>query len=227
MAKAIDAGPAQAAHRGGRRPHPGAASTAAARAWSASTATCTDARRRHPDAEGRQLRGARQPARQARAAEGRARSGRGRGGARRARSTARAATATCWRCRSRPRAPRPRSARSAWRWRRCSAATRPSPKLVRGVYARGGRLRPPRSPAPGRWSPPSARPTAAPPTILVAKMGQDGHDRGQKVIATGFDDLGFEVDVGALFATPAETAARGGRARACTWSAPARSPPAT
>jgi methylmalonyl-CoA mutase len=46
-----------------------------------------------------------------------------------------------------------------------------------------------------------------PPSILVAKMGQDGHDRGQKVIATGFDDLGFEVDVGPLFATPAETAA--------------------
>jgi methylmalonyl-CoA mutase len=45
------------------------------------------------------------------------------------------------------------------------------------------------------------------PAILVAKMGQDGHDRGQKVIATGFDDLGFEVDVGPLFATPAETAA--------------------
>jgi methylmalonyl-CoA mutase len=44
------------------------------------------------------------------------------------------------------------------------------------------------------------------PTILVAKMGQDGHDRGQKVIATGFDDLGFDVDVGPLFATPAETA---------------------
>jgi methylmalonyl-CoA mutase len=37
-------------------------------------------------------------------------------------------------------------------------------------------------------------------------MGQDGHDRGQKVIATGFDDLGFSVDVGPLFATPAETA---------------------
>ncbi|HEX7761295.1 MAG TPA: methylmalonyl-CoA mutase [Caulobacteraceae bacterium] len=45
-----------------------------------------------------------------------------------------------------------------------------------------------------------------PPTILVAKMGQDGHDRGQKVISTGFDDLGFSVDVGPLFATPEETA---------------------
>jgi methylmalonyl-CoA mutase len=47
-----------------------------------------------------------------------------------------------------------------------------------------------------------------PPTILVAKMGQDGHDRGQKVIASGFGDLGFEVDAGPLFATPEETARR-------------------
>ena len=46
------------------------------------------------------------------------------------------------------------------------------------------------------------------PTILVAKMGQDGHDRGQKVIASGFGDFGFKVDPGPLFATPAETARR-------------------
>ncbi|MFK5690790.1 methylmalonyl-CoA mutase [Ornithinimicrobium sp. LYQ92] len=44
------------------------------------------------------------------------------------------------------------------------------------------------------------------PRILVAKMGQDGHDRGQKVIATAFADLGFDVDVGPLFQTPAEAA---------------------
>jgi methylmalonyl-CoA mutase len=44
------------------------------------------------------------------------------------------------------------------------------------------------------------------PRILLAKMGQDGHDRGQKVIATAFADLGFDVDVGPLFQTPAETA---------------------
>lgn len=37
------------------------------------------------------------------------------------------------------------------------------------------------------------------PRILVAKMGQDGHDRGAKVIATGFADLGFDVDIGPLF----------------------------
>ena len=44
------------------------------------------------------------------------------------------------------------------------------------------------------------------PRILIAKMGQDGHDRGQKVIATAFADLGFDVDVGPLFQTPEEAA---------------------
>lgn len=44
------------------------------------------------------------------------------------------------------------------------------------------------------------------PRIMIAKMGQDGHDRGAKVIATAFADLGFDVDMGPLFQTPAETA---------------------
>ena len=44
------------------------------------------------------------------------------------------------------------------------------------------------------------------PRIMIAKMGQDGHDRGQKVVATGYADLGFDVDVGALFQTPEEAA---------------------
>ncbi|AQA05619.1 methylmalonyl-CoA mutase [Mycobacterium sp. MS1601] len=44
------------------------------------------------------------------------------------------------------------------------------------------------------------------PRILIAKMGQDGHDRGQKVIATAFADIGFDVDVGSLFSTPDEVA---------------------
>jgi methylmalonyl-CoA mutase len=46
------------------------------------------------------------------------------------------------------------------------------------------------------------------PRIMVAKMGQDGHDRGAKVIATGFADLGFDVDIGPLFQTPEEVAAQ-------------------
>jgi methylmalonyl-CoA mutase len=45
-----------------------------------------------------------------------------------------------------------------------------------------------------------------PPRILLAKMGQDGHDRGQKVVATAFADLGFDVDIGPLFQTPEESA---------------------
>ena len=45
-----------------------------------------------------------------------------------------------------------------------------------------------------------------PPRVLVSKVGQDGHDRGQKVVASAFSDLGFDVDVGPLFATPDEAA---------------------
>lgn len=44
------------------------------------------------------------------------------------------------------------------------------------------------------------------PRVLMAKMGQDGHDRGVKVVSTAFADLGFDVDIGPLFQTPAETA---------------------
>ncbi len=44
------------------------------------------------------------------------------------------------------------------------------------------------------------------PRIMIAKMGQDGHDRGAKVVATAYADMGFDVDVGPLFQTPAETA---------------------
>ncbi|MBV9994677.1 MAG: methylmalonyl-CoA mutase [Caulobacteraceae bacterium] len=81
------------------------------------------------------------------------------------------------------------------------------PKLVRGVYAAEAGAAPAISRAQmlvAAFSEAEGRP----PSILVAKMGQDGHDRGQKVISSGFGDLGFEVDVGPLFATPAETAAR-------------------
>jgi methylmalonyl-CoA mutase len=44
------------------------------------------------------------------------------------------------------------------------------------------------------------------PRIMIAKMGQDGHDRGAKIIATSFADLGFDVDIGPLFQTPKEAA---------------------
>jgi len=47
------------------------------------------------------------------------------------------------------------------------------------------------------------------PRVLIAKLGQDGHDRGAKVVATAMADLGFDVDIGALFQTPAEAARQG------------------
>ncbi len=42
------------------------------------------------------------------------------------------------------------------------------------------------------------------PRIMIAKMGQDGHDRGAKVVATGYADIGFDVDIGPLYQTPTE-----------------------
>ena len=79
------------------------------------------------------------------------------------------------------------------------------PEVVRGVYGAAVGSGPKVSRA-KQMIAAFAEADGRPPTILVAKMGQDGHDRGQKVIATGFDDLGMAVDVGPLFATPAETA---------------------
>ncbi len=64
------------------------------------------------------------------------------------------------------------------------------------------------------------------PRIMVAKMGQDGHDRGQKVIASAFADLGFDVDIGPLFRTPTRRPGRRSRTT-CTSSASARWPPGT
>jgi len=81
----------------------------------------------------------------------------------------------------------------------------PPIRLVRGVYAReaadnGAVARARAAVADFKESEKRA------PKVLVAKMGQDGHDRGQKVIASAFSDLGFEVEIGPLFATPEEVA---------------------
>ena len=51
-----------------------------------------------------------------------------------------------------------------------------------------------------------ARKEGRQPRIMIAKLGQDGHDRGAKVVATGYADCGFDVDMGPLFQTPAEAA---------------------
>ncbi|MGD9981694.1 MAG: methylmalonyl-CoA mutase [Hyphomonadaceae bacterium] len=83
----------------------------------------------------------------------------------------------------------------------------PPIRLVRGVYEReaanDGAVARARDAVKDFWE--SER---RPPKILVAKMGQDGHDRGQKVIASAFSDLGFDVEIGPLFATPEEVAAQ-------------------
>ena len=118
------------------------------------------------------------------------------------------ATATCSISRSRRRAPRRPSARSRMAMEaRSSGVTAPRSSRSRastsgrsGTMNAGGRPRADDDPqafeeADGRR-----------PRILVAKMGQDGHDRGQKVIASAFADLGFDVDIGPLFATPTEAA---------------------
>ncbi len=81
-------------------------------------------------------------------------------------------------------------------------------RTIRGVY--GGSLQTPEATAAvaqiSKEIESFEATTGRRPRILVAKMGQDGHDRGQKVIATALADLGFDVDVGPLFQTPAETA---------------------
>jgi methylmalonyl-CoA mutase len=78
---------------------------------------------------------------------------------------------------------------------------------VKGVYLRESGVTPAAQQAKA-MAEAFARDAGQKPRILVAKMGQDGHDRGQKVIASGFADLGFDVEIGDLFQTPAETAAQ-------------------
>src|SRR4029077_4871009 len=78
-------------------------------------------------------------------------------------------------------------------------------KLISGVYKREVGVSAPVEQALAHVAAFTAN-EGRPPRILVAKIGQDGHDRGQKVIASAFADLGFEVVIGALFATPDEVA---------------------
>ncbi len=80
------------------------------------------------------------------------------------------------------------------------------PEVVSGVYANESRQGRSAVERVRRLTAAFAEDDGRKPRILVAKMGQDGHDRGQKVIASAFADLGFEVDVGPLFATPEEVA---------------------
>ena len=118
---------------------------------------------------------------------------------------AHAATATCSRSRSTRPARRDASARSRRRSRRCSRAT--GPRFVRSRACTAARTRVTRATSKVRAEVEAfAKSAGRRPRMLVVKMGQDGHDRGAKVIATAFADLGFDVDVGPLFQTPEEAA---------------------
>jgi len=80
-------------------------------------------------------------------------------------------------------------------------------RVIRGIYSATPRDRQKIDQA-ARSVAAFAEAEGRPPRILVAKIGQDGHDRGQKVIASAFADIGFDVRLGALFATPEEVAAQ-------------------
>ena len=79
-------------------------------------------------------------------------------------------------------------------------------RTISGVYSAESQDNPEFQAGAARWPRSSRALEGRRPRILMAKMGQDGHDRGAKVIATAFADLGFDVDVGPLFQTPREAA---------------------
>ncbi|MBS1581836.1 MAG: methylmalonyl-CoA mutase, partial [Bacteroidetes bacterium] len=79
------------------------------------------------------------------------------------------------------------------------------PRAISGVYSAEA-MQDPEMKEAMRLADAFAREAGRRPRILVAKMGQDGHDRGAKVIATSFADIGFDVDIGPLFQTPQEVA---------------------
>ena len=79
-------------------------------------------------------------------------------------------------------------------------------KSIQGVYAQGMGMKSDKVTLARERADAFEKSEGRRPRILIAKMGQDGHDRGQKVVASGFADLGWDVDIGPLFQTPAEAA---------------------
>jgi methylmalonyl-CoA mutase len=79
-------------------------------------------------------------------------------------------------------------------------------KSISGVYAQGMGMKSDKVTAARALADDFEKSEGRRPRILIAKMGQDGHDRGQKVVASGFADLGWDVDIGPLFQTPGEAA---------------------
>ena len=117
-----------------------------------------------------------------------------------------AATATCSSCPSTPPGPAPPSARSPTRSKSVFSRHRATIRSIAGVYGAAYEGDEEFEQVRARRSTSSPRAEGRRPRILVVKLGQDGHDRGAKVIATAFADLGFDVDVGPLFQTPEEAA---------------------
>ncbi len=79
-------------------------------------------------------------------------------------------------------------------------------RSIQGVYAQGMTAKSDKIATARAMADAFERSEGRRPRILIAKMGQDGHDRGQKVVASGFADLGWDVDIGPLFQTPGEAA---------------------
>jgi len=79
-------------------------------------------------------------------------------------------------------------------------------KSIQGVYAQGMGMKSDKVTLARERADAFEKAEGRRPRILIAKMGQDGHDRGQKVVASGFADLGWDVDIGPLFQTPGEAA---------------------
>ncbi|MDP3496030.1 MAG: methylmalonyl-CoA mutase [Hyphomonadaceae bacterium] len=79
-------------------------------------------------------------------------------------------------------------------------------KSIQGVYAQGMGMKSDKVTLARQRADEFEKSEGRRPRILIAKMGQDGHDRGQKVVASGFADLGWDVDIGPLFQTPGEAA---------------------
>ncbi len=195
---------AQAAHRGGRRPPPGQDRPGRGGHRRRQQVPAREPRAgRHP--RHRQHRGAARPGRPAGKDPGV--TGRGRLHCRARGHHARRPnpTATCSPPASRRRGPARRSARCPTRWKTVFGRHRAETRSISGVYAKA-------------WEGDAmfeairaqvdafAAEEGRRPRILVAKLGQDGHDRGMKVIATAFADIGFDVDIGPMFATPEECA---------------------
>ena len=138
--------------------------------------------------------------------QSRPRRGASAGGARRPHAIGRQpAKAICWRWPSRPRAPGPRWAKFPLPLEKHFNRHKAVIRSVSGVYqSEFGAA--PQIQEVRKLTDQFAEKQGRRPRILIAKMGQDGHDRGAKVVATAYADLGFDVDIGPLFQQPEEAA---------------------